>query len=97
METSTVKIEKAEVPPKVAAIPHAMVLLKLQNNRQVEEKWTWGPHCPICKKEEEEGMEDLNGDRQESQQRNDYPQNPQHSKTYGIPDRYSQQIRLQQE
>ena len=54
----TVKIEKAEVPPKVAAIPHAMVLPKPQNNRKAEEKCTWGPHCPIWKKEEEEGRED---------------------------------------
>ena len=63
----------------------------------MEEKCTWGPHCPICKKEEEEGTEDWNSDRQEIQQRNHCPQNPQHSQTYDIPGRYLQQIRLQKE
>ena len=51
-QTPAVKIEKAEVPPKVAAILHATVLPKPQNNRPVDENCTWGPHCPICKKEE---------------------------------------------
>ena len=55
-----------------------------------------GLHCPFCKKEEE-GMEDWNSDRQESQQRNHYPQNLQHPQTYDIPDRFSQQIRLEKE
>ena len=55
-----------------------------------------GPHCPICKKEEE-GTEDWNSDRQENQQSNHYPQNPQHPQTYDVPDRYSQQIMLQGE
>ena len=90
-------MEKVEVPPRVAAIPHAMVLPKPQNNRPVEEKCTWGLHCPICKKEDEEGTEDWNGDTQESQQRNHCPQNPWHPQTYHIPDRYLQQIRLQKE
>ena len=90
METPAVKMEKVEVPPRVAAISHAMVLTKPLNNKPVEEKCTWGPHCPICKKEED--AEDWNGDRQEteSQQRNHYPQNPQHPQTYDNPDRYSQ-------
>ena len=73
IEIPTVTLEKAEVPPRVAAIPHAMVLPKPQNNRPVEEKCTWGSHCPVCKKEEQD-TEDLNDDRQESQQRNHYPQ-----------------------
>ena len=65
-ETPTVvKMEKTEVPPRVATIPHALVLNKPQNNRPVEEKCTWGPHCPICAKEEE-GTEDWNGNRQEN-------------------------------
>ena len=63
----------------------------------MEEKCTWGPPCPICEKEEEEGIEDWNGDRQESQQRNHYPQNPQHPQAYDIPDMFSQQIRLEKE
>ena len=58
MPAPTVKVEKTEVPPRVAAIPHAMVLPMPHNNKQSEEKYTWGPHCPICKKEEEEGLED---------------------------------------
>ena len=32
-ETPAVKMEKTEVPPRVAAIPHAMVLNKSQNNK----------------------------------------------------------------
>ena len=35
-----VKMERTEVPPRVAAIPHAMVMNKPQNNRPVEEKCT---------------------------------------------------------
>ena len=97
LQTPTVKMEKADIPPRVAAIPHAKVLPEPQNNRPVEEKCTWGLHCPICKKGEEEGTEDWNADRQESHQRNHYPQNPQHAQTYDVPDRYSQQIWLQKE
>ena len=82
MPPPTVKVEKTEVPPRVAAISHAMVLPKPQNNRPAEEKCTWGPHCPICKKEEEDGTEDWNS----GQQRNHHPQNPQHPKTYNVPD-----------
>ena len=89
IQTPTIKAEIAEVPPRVAAIPHAMVLPKPQNNRP-EEKCIWGLHCPIFKKEEEEGTEDWNGDRQENQQRNHYPQNPQHPQSYDVPDRYSE-------
>ena len=92
-ETLTVKMERTEVPPRVAVIPHAMVLNKPQNNKPAEEKCTWGLHCPICKKEE--GAEDWKGDRQESQLRNQYPQNPQHPQAYDIPDRFSQQIKLE--
>ena len=53
IETPTVKMDKTEVSPRVAAIPHAMVLNKPQNNKPAEGKCTWGLHCPICKKEEE--------------------------------------------
>ena len=49
----TVKVEKAEVPSRVATIPCALVL-----HKQIEERCTWGPYCPICKKKEEEGTED---------------------------------------
>ena len=67
MDTPTVKVEKAEIPPRVAAIHHAMVLPKPQSNRPGEEKCAWGPHCLICKKEE--GTEDWNGDRLETSRR----------------------------
>ena len=89
MQTPSVKLEKAEVPSRVAAIPRAMV-----SPKQIGEKCTWGLYCPICKKEEDDGTEDWNGDRQRDQPRNHYPQNPQHPQTYDVPDRYSDQIRL---
>ena len=41
----TVKTENLH---QVAAIPHVMVMPK-----QDAEKYSWGLHCPICKKEEE--------------------------------------------
>ena len=72
-QTPTVKVEKTEVLSRVAAIPYAMVL-----PNQIEEKCTWGPHCSICKREEEEGMEYWNSDRQDDQPRNHYPQYLQH-------------------
>ena len=53
--TPTVKAEK---PPQAAAIPHAMVMPE-----HATEKCSWGPHCPICKNEEEHG-EDWDGDMQ---------------------------------
>ena len=93
MPAPTVKVEKTELPSWVVAIPHAMVLPKPQNNRSAEEKCTWGLHCPICKKEEEDGTEDWNSD----QQRNHHPLNPQHPQTYDVPDWYSEQIRLRRE
>ena len=39
----------------------------------------------------------MDGDRQESQQGNHYPQNPQYPQTYYIPDKYLQHISLQKE
>ena len=73
-------------------IPHSVVRPK-----QAEEKCTWGPHCPICKKEEEEGMEDWNGNRQRDHPRNHHPQNAQHLQTFDVPNRYAEQIRLRKE
>ena len=89
MPAPTVKIE---VPPQIAAIPHAMVMPK-----QVGEKCTWGLHCPICMNEKEHSKEDWNGDRQRDQPRNHYPQNAQQLQTFDVPDRYSEQIRLRKE
>ena len=95
---AVVKMKKTEVPPRVAAICHALVLNKPhshQSNRPAEEKCRWGLHCPISTKEE--GTDDWNGNRQENQQRNHYLQSPQHPQAYDIPDRFSQQIKLQME
>ena len=49
---------KTEEPPKIAAIPHAMVMPK-----QATKKCSWGPYCLICKNEEEH-EEDWDGDMQ---------------------------------
>ena len=49
---STIKTEQ----PKTAAIPHSMTMPK-----QATEKCSWGPHCPICKNEEEHGEENWDG------------------------------------
>ena len=92
---TVVMMEKAEVPPRIAAIPHALVLNKPQNNKPVEEECRWEPHCPIFTKEE--GTRDWYSERQENQQRNHCPQSPQHPKAYDIPDRFSQQIKLEKE
>ena len=86
------EVENTEAPPQIATISHLMARPK-----QAEDKCTWGPHCPICKKEEEEGMEDLNADRQTDQPRNHHPQNAQHLQTFDVPDRYAEQIRLRKE
>ena len=84
MPAPTMKVEKMEVPPQIAAIPHAMVLPK--NNRLAEEKCIWRLYCPICKKEEEDSTEVWDID----QQRKHHPQNPQHHQTYDVPDQYSE-------
>ena len=66
-ETPTVvKVEKTEVPPRVAAIPHALVLNKPQNNRPVKEKCTGGLHCPICTKKKMVQMTGMMTDRRTS-------------------------------
>ena len=83
---------KTKVPPQIAVIPHTMVVPK-----QIGEKCTWGPHWPTCIKEEEEGMEDWNGDRQSGHPKNHHPQNAQHPQSYNVLDRYSEQIRLKRE
>ena len=59
MPTPTVKIERTQVPPRVAAIPSHTVLPKPQHNRSAEEKCTCRPHCPICKKEEGDSTEEM--------------------------------------
>ena len=89
---SSVKVENTEVPLQIAEIPCAMVMPK-----QVAEKCTCGPHCPICKKEEEDSVEGWNSDRQRDQPRNHNPQNAPHCQTYDVPDRYSEQIMLRRE
>ena len=56
-------IVKKETPPQIAAILWVMVTPK-----QVTEKCSWGPHCPISKTEEEQ-EEDWDGNRQREQPR----------------------------
>ena len=50
---------KTEAPSQVAAIPRVM-----EAPRQAAKNCKWGPHCPICKNEEEHGEEDWDGDLQ---------------------------------
>ena len=91
-----VKTEKAEdgIPPRLAAIPHMMI--NKPPLGKAEEKCGWGLHCPICAKStpKAESSEDWNGQRQDNLQRNYYPQSPQYSPAYDIPDRFSQQYKL---
>ena len=54
--TSTIKTAEQ---PKIAAIPHTTTVPK-----QDIEKLSLGPHCPICKNEEEHREEDRDGDLQ---------------------------------
>ena len=103
-ETPTViKMEKVgeKIPPRVAAIPCALVLNKPQSSKPAEEECRWGPHCPICTKstpnQKAESIEGWNGERQDNQQRNYYPQSLQYSPAYEIPDRFSQQYKLEME
>ena len=60
-ETPTVKMEKVEVTPKIAAIPHVMVLNKPQNNKPAEEKMYMGTTLPHLQKERRryKGLEQL--------------------------------------
>ena len=98
-----VKMEKAEdrAPPRLAAIHHALVLNKPKSNKPAEEECRWGPHCPIWSKStpnpKAESTEDWNFERQNNHQRNYYPQSPRWSPAYDIPDRFSQQYKLQKE
>ena len=91
-----IKTEKAEdrTPPKLAAILHAM-----PPQNKAEEILRWGPHCPICTKStpftRAESSEDWNGKRQDQLQGNYYPQSPQYSPPYGIPDRFSEHYKTE--
>ena len=67
-----------------------MVMLK-----QVAEECSWGPHCPICKNEEEH-KEDRDGNKQKEQPRM-CPQNTQHPQSFDVPVRYSEQFQLRRE
>ena len=85
----------------VTAIPHALVLNKPQSNKPAEEECRWGLHCPICMKstptQKAQNTEDWNGERQDNQQRNYYPRSARYSSAYDIPDRFSQQLKLERE
>ena len=95
--TSTATV-KTEAPPQVAVNLHVMVMPK-----QVAEKCSWEPQCPIFKNEEEH-EEDWDGNRWREQPRM-CPQNIQHPshktlstpQLFNVPDRYSEQIQLRRE
>ena len=92
---TAIATEKAEekTPPRVAAIPHAIVNKPPQG--KPKEKCGWGPHCPICAKttpnQKVESTEDWNNEGQDNQQRNYYPKGPQCFTSYDILDRFTQQ------
>ena len=79
--------------------------------KQVAEGCSWGPHCPICKNDEEH-KEDWDGDEQREQPRMcpqntqqpqmqnaqcPQPQNNQNPQSFDIPNRYAEQIKLRKE
>ena len=98
---TAIKAGKAEekTPPRLAAISCAMV--KKPSQEKAEEKCGWGPHHPISTKtplnQKVESTEDWNGEGQDNQQRNYYPQGPQCPHSYDILDRFIQQLKLERE
>ena len=96
-DTPTVKMEKAEekIPPRVAAIPCAMVNKPHQS--KAEEMCGWGLHCPICTESTLNPKVESSHDKQDNLQRNYYTKNPQYSLSYDIPDMFSQQLKLERE
>ena len=92
-----VKTDKAEerTSPKIAAIPYMMVNRPLQT--KAEEKCGWGVHCPICIKSTPNPKAEGSDGKQDNLQRNYYPQSPQYSPSHHIPDRFSQQLKLERE
>ena len=84
-------------PPRLAAIPHTLVLNTPQSNKPAGEECRWGPHCPICAKctPKAENAEDWNGQRENNQKRKSYLLCPKYSPVYDIPDRFSQQLKLE--
>ena len=83
-------------PPKLAAIPHMMA-----PQNKAEEMCRWGLHCPICAKSipnpKTESSEDWNSKRQDQLQRNYYPQSPQYSPSYDIPDHFSEHHKIEED
>ena len=80
---------KTEAPPQVAAITHVLVMSK-----QVTERCSWGPYCPICKNEEEDEA-DWDGDRQKEQPRM-HPQSTQQHHLQNTQQPQSQNIQCPQ-
>ena len=83
---------KTKVPPQIAAVPHAMVMPK-----QIGEKCTWRPHCPICVKERGRrhgGLEWWQAEWSAQESPSTKCSAPQ---SYDVPDRYPEQIRLKRE
>ena len=71
---TVIRTEEAEkkIQPRLATIPHTLVLNKPQSNKPAEEECRWGPHCPICAKstpnQKAENTEDWNSERKDNQQ-----------------------------
>ena len=93
--------EEEKTPPRLVAILYALVLNKPQSNKPAEEECRWGPHCPICTKststQKSQNTEDWHAERQDSQQRNYYPQSTRYSLAYDILDKFAQQLKLEKE
>ena len=97
------KTEKADAktPPKQAAIPHTLILNKLQNSKSVEEACG----CPICTQstpKAEDSEEDWDGERQRNRkedqtERNYYPPSPQYFPSYSFPDRLSHHYKMEKD
>ena len=81
---------KTKASPQVVAIPHVMIMPK-----QVEEKCSWGLHCPVCKHEEKH-KEDWDGNIQREQPRM-HPQNTQKHQPQNIEQTQSQNIQPPQQ
>ena len=95
-----VTLYKKETSPALpyttaAAILHTMVNKSSQG--KAEEMCGWEPHCPICTKSTPNPKAETLDDKQDNLQRNYYPQGPQCSPSYDIPDRFTQQLKLEKE
>ena len=92
---TTAPTVKTEEPSQVAAVPHAMVIPK-----QAREKYSWGPHCPICKNEEEhkeDWVSDMQNQPRMCPKNTQHPQPQNSQQSFDVPDRHAEQIKLRKE